>query len=142
MTRRSVPPAEAPALCVGAIAVHDGRLLLVLRGHEPGAGRWSVPGGRVERGELLAEAVIRELHEETGLVGVCGPLVGWVERLAGGHHFVILDFEVTVLDEAGAVAGDDAAEVRWVPLHEVADHDLVEGLAEFLHDHGVIELIV
>jgi 8-oxo-dGTP diphosphatase len=132
----------APELCVGAVAVHDGRLLLVRRGRPPGAGRWSVPGGRVERGELLAEAVTRELREETGLDGVCGALVGWVERFSGDRHFVILDFEVTVLDDRTPVAGDDAAEARWVPLADVADHDLVEGLAEFLHDHGVIETIV
>jgi 8-oxo-dGTP diphosphatase len=126
---------------VGAVAVHDGRLLLVRRAREPGAGRWSVPGGRLESGELLAEAVTRELREETGLDGVCGPLVGWVERFAGDRHFVILDFEVTVLDDRGAVAGDDAAEVRWVPLVEVCGHDLVDGLAEFLIDHGVIEAV-
>jgi 8-oxo-dGTP diphosphatase len=134
--------ATSPELCVGAVAVHDGRLLLVRRGREPSAGRWSVPGGRVEAGELLAEAVARELREETGLDGVCGPLVGWVERFHDDRHFVILDFEVTVLDDRGAVAGDDAAEVRWVPLPDVAEHDLVDGLAEFLHEHGVIGTIV
>jgi 8-oxo-dGTP diphosphatase len=132
----------APELCVGAIAVHDHRLLLVRRGTEPGAGRWSVPGGRVEAGELLAEAVARELYEETGLTGVCGSLVGWVERFPAGRHFVILDFEVTVLDDRGAVAGGDAAEVRWVPLTDVIDLDLVDGLAEFLADHGVLDVIV
>jgi 8-oxo-dGTP diphosphatase len=131
-----------PELCVGAIAVHDGRLLLVRRGRPPGIGRWSVPGGRVEKNELLAEAVARELHEETGLVGVCGPLVGWVERFAEDHHFVVLDFEVTVLDDTGAVAGDDAVEVRWVPRADVVELDLVEGLAEFLADHGIIDLFV
>src|SRR5579862_6208642 len=136
--------ADRPELCVGAIALHDGNLLLIRRGHGPAAGEWSLPGGRVERGELLAEAVSRELREETGLEAVCGPLVGWVERLGddldapadeGGHHFVILDFEVTVLDDASPIAGDDAAEARWVPLAEVIDLRLVEGLAEFLHEH-------
>jgi 8-oxo-dGTP diphosphatase len=136
------PTADGPELCVGAIAVHDGRLLLVRRGHPPATGRWSVPGGRVEPGELLAEAVTRELREETGLDGVCGPLVGWVERIGGPWHHVILDFEVTVLDADGVVAGDDAVEVRWVPLEDVAELDLVDGLAEFLHDHRVIDVIV
>jgi 8-oxo-dGTP diphosphatase len=131
-----------PELCVGAVAVHDRRLLLIRRGHEPATGRWSVPGGRVEAGELLAEAVTRELREETGLDGICGPLVGWVERFSGARHFVILDFEVTVLDDQGAVAGDDAHEVRWVPLEDVIELDLVDGLAEFLADHGVIDVIV
>jgi 8-oxo-dGTP diphosphatase len=130
-----------PQLCVGAIAVHDGNLLLIRRGHGPAAGSWSVPGGRVEHGELLAEAVVREVREETALEAVCGPLVGWVERFDEGHHFVILDFEVTVLDDQVPVAGDDAAEVEWVPLGDVVDRQLVDGLAEFLHEHGVLTVI-
>ncbi len=90
-----------PETCVGAIVRRDDALLLVLRGREPGRGRWSVPGGRVEAGETLARAVVRELKEETGLDGVCGPFVGWVERIGADHHFVILDFEVT---DVGGVA--------------------------------------
>ncbi|MST32659.1 NUDIX domain-containing protein [Acidimicrobiaceae bacterium USS-CC1] len=125
-------------MCVGAVAVDRDRLLLVRRGHGPGAGWWSVPGGRVEHGETLAEATVRELREETGLEGVCGELLGWVERIEDPHHFVILDFVVTVLDPSGPVAGDDAAEVAWVPLADVADLRLVDGLAEFLHDHGIL----
>ena len=131
-----------PVVAVGAIVVVEDRLLLVRRGRGPAAGEWSVPGGRVELGETLAEAVVRELAEETGLEGVCGGLVGWVERIGERHHFVILDFAVTLLDDAVPVAGDDAAEVEWVPLADVAERHLVEGLAEFLHQHGVISTIV
>lgn len=133
--------AVRPAVAVGAVAVTDRRLLLVRRGHGPGAGEWSVPGGRVEAGESLAEAVVRELVEETGLEGVCGPFLGWVERIGTDHHHVILDFRVTILDPGEPVAGDDAVEVAWVPLADVADLRLVAGLAEFLHDHGVIATI-
>ncbi len=128
-------------MCVGAIAVDEERLLLVRRGHGPAAGEWSVPGGRVEGGETLAEAVVREVAEETGLEAVCDELVGWVERLDDEHHFVILDFRATVLDPAEPVAGDDAAEAMWVPLGEVAELRLVEGLAEFLHQHGILTVI-
>jgi 8-oxo-dGTP diphosphatase len=67
--------------------------------------------------------------------------VGWVERFVEDRHLVILDFELTVLDAGEPVAGDDAAEAAWVPLADVAGHDLVEGLAEFLHDHGILATI-
>jgi 8-oxo-dGTP diphosphatase len=130
-----------PDVCVGAVAVDDERLLLIRRGQEPGKGCWSLPGGRVEAGELLAEAVVRELAEETGLEGVCGELIGWVERIGETHHYVILDFSVTVLDAEPVVPGDDAAEADWVPLNAVAELPLVDGLAEFLHDHGVLSVI-
>lgn len=121
--------------------VDDDRLLLVRRGHGPAAGEWSIPGGRVEPGEMVQEAVVRELAEETGLEGVCGALVGWVERLGDDHHFVILDFAVALLEAREPTAGDDAAEARWVPLWDVAEMALVEGLAEFLHDHEILETI-
>jgi 8-oxo-dGTP diphosphatase len=131
-----------PEICVGAVVVRNEELLLVRRANAPGAGSWSVPGGRVEGGELLAEAVVRELREETGLEGVCGGLVGWTERVDDEHHHVILDFEVTVLEPGPLAAGDDAAEVAWVPVGDVAELPLVDGLAEFLHEHGVIPTIV
>jgi 8-oxo-dGTP diphosphatase len=130
-----------PEVCVGAIAVADDRLLMVRRGRGPAAGEWSVPGGRVEPGECLAEAVVRELAEETGIEGVCAGLVGWVERIGDDHHYVILDFAVTVLDPIEPTAGDDAAEAAWVPLDEVAERRLVDGLAEFLHENGIIRTI-
>ncbi|HEY2331439.1 MAG TPA: NUDIX hydrolase [Acidimicrobiales bacterium] len=131
-----------PVVCVGAVAVDDDRLLLIRRGRAPGAGRWSVPGGRVEPGETLAEAVVRELAEETGLEGVCGELVGWVERIDTDDHFVILDFFVEVLDPDRNRPGDDATEVGWVALDQVAELSLVDGLAEFLHENGVLRTIV
>jgi 8-oxo-dGTP diphosphatase len=130
-----------PEVCVGAIAVDNDCLLLIRRGRGPAAGEWSVPGGRVEGGELLAEAVVRELLEETAIEGVCGELVGWVERIHADHHHVILDFRVDVLGGQEPVAGDDAAEARWVPLPEVTDLNLVDGLAEFLHEHGILAVI-
>ena len=127
-----------PQVCVGAVVVHDDDLLLIRRGHGPAAGEWSVPGGRVESGELLLEAVVRELLEETGLEGTCGELLGWVERIDEGGHFVILDFEASGLDRVDPTAGDDAIEAKWVPLSDVTDYNLVEGLAEFLHENGVL----
>ena len=94
-----------------------------------------------ELGETLAEAVVRELAEETGLEGVAEHFVGWVERIGDGSHYVILDFAVTVLEPRDPVAGSDAAEAAWVPLEDVVDRGLVDGLAEFLHDHGILAVI-
>ncbi len=131
-----------PEVCVGAVVVSDDRLLLIRRGRGPAQGEWSIPGGRVEWGETLAEAVLRELREETGLTGVCGELLGWVERMGDDHHFVILDFRVVALDDAQPVAGDDAAEAAWVAQHELAEMRLVEGLAELLADNGIIQAVV
>jgi 8-oxo-dGTP diphosphatase len=101
---------------------------------------WSVPGGRVEHGEALADAVVRELEEETGLVGECGALLGWGEHVEGEHHSVVLDFAVTLVGDAQPRAGDDAAAVEWVPLPEVMARPLVRGLAEVLAEHGIVEL--
>ena len=131
---------SGPQLAVGAVAVVDDQLLLVRRGHGPGAGRWSIPGGRVETDEPVAAAVIREVGEETGLDVVVDDLLGWAERFDEGHHFVILDFAVTVLDtDITPRPGDDAAEAAWVPLADLGDYQLVDGLTEFLDDAGVLD---
>ncbi len=135
---------SGPVVAVGAVLVDDDRLLLVRRGHGPAAGTWAVPGGRVEAGETLAEAVTRELREETGIEGVCGRFLGLLERLPDDEspeHLVILDYEVAILESVEPVAAADAAEARWVDLVDVADHQLAPGLAEFLHDHGIISTI-
>lgn len=129
----------SPEVAVGAVAVRDGALLLVRRGRGPAAGEWSVPGGRVEMGETLHMAVVREVLEETGLEVVVDRFLGWVERIGDAYHFVILDFAVTVLDvSVQPVAGDDAAEVAWVPLHELSELRLVDGLYEFLREVEVL----
>ena len=136
-----------PEVGVGAVAVHDGAVLLIRRGKGPAAGEWSVPGGHVEMGETLHEAIVREVLEETGLEVVVDRYLGYVERMGaepdnpdlGQYHFVILDFAVTVLDPTQPpVAGDDAAEVAWVPTGEVSDLRLVQGVFEFLTEFGVL----
>jgi 8-oxo-dGTP diphosphatase len=132
---------ERPEVAVGGIVIDDGRLLLVERGRGSAVGTWSIPGGRVERGETLAAAVEREVAEETGLSVRCGAFVGWVERISGDYHYVIMDFMATLVGSAAhAVAGDDAAALAWVPLEDVAAYPgLVPGLAAFLSEHGVLD---
>jgi 8-oxo-dGTP diphosphatase len=127
-----------PILGVSALVVDQDELLLVRRSRPPFAWHWAMPGGKVEAGETLAEAVVRELHEETGLEGVCGEYVGLVEVIEPEHHYVVLDYRAHLLVHGEPRPGDDVDEVRWVPLGEVVDQLLVPGLGEFLHDHGVI----
>lgn len=130
---------DRPELCVGAVAISDDALLMVQRATEPGLGKWSLPGGRVERGELLAEALVREVLEETGVEVVCGDLIDWVERISDDHHFVIVDFWVTPMSADPPVPGTDAAAARWVPIVELLELPLVDGLAAFLSDHRIID---
>lgn len=134
------PPAPDPVVAVGGVAVVDGALLLVQRATAPEAGRWTIPGGRVDPGESVLEAVRRELYEETGLRVACGRLLGWAERRGPGYHFVILDFVVSTGGRGDPSPGSDASAVAWVPLADVPSLDIVSGLADFLRLHGVLDV--
>jgi 8-oxo-dGTP diphosphatase len=136
--RRPEEGGGRPELCVGAVVVDAGRLLLVRRGRPPSAGLWSVPGGRVEHGETLAEAVRREVAEETGVAVEAGELVGFVERIDGARHQVIFDFRARASGARDPRPGDDAAEAAWVALDQVELLALVDGMAEFLRRHHVL----
>jgi 8-oxo-dGTP diphosphatase len=132
---RAAGAAESPAAaapvpripCVGAVIRDDnGRLLMILRGHDPGRGLWSIPGGRIEPAETAEEAVVREVREETGLTVTCGPLLGTAE-LPGlaGAIVDIRDYRAYLAPgtTVSAAAGDDAADVRWVSDAEAATMD-------------------
>ena len=127
--------------CVGAVVTDgQGRLLMIKRGHEPGAGLWSIPGGRIEPGETDAEALVREMFEETGLAVEVGPLIGSVQR--PGLDGAVID----IRDYAAAVTGgtlrpgDDAADARWVDIRDLGSLEITEGLIEALISWGVLGL--
>jgi mutator protein MutT len=124
--------------CVGAIIIDPaGRLLLIKRGHEPEAGRWSLPGGRIEPGESDEQALVREVREETGLTVAAGRLIGSVDRpQPGGRVLVIRDYAAEVTG-GDLTAGDDAADVRWVSLPGFDGLPLTTGLEEALSVWGV-----
>lgn len=128
-----------PTIAVGAICVRNGELLLIRRRNDPARGRWSLPGGRVEAGELLADALVREVREETGLEISVGDLAGILEvPRPGDTHYVILDYFATVEGSVTPLAGDDATEARWVALGDVARMDLTPRFVETLQAWGVL----
>ena len=107
-----------PVLGAAAVVIHDGRVLLIRRGKAPDAGEWSIPGGAVELGESVEDALRREIREETGLEIAVGRFLEVFERVEhdgdGGirFHFVVLDYAATVV--GGTLrAGDDAADVTF-----------------------------
>ncbi len=125
--------------CVGAIVTDgQGRLLMIKRGHEPGAGLWSIPGGRIEPGETDAEALVREMLEETGLVVEVGSLIGSVQRPGLDDAVIdIRDYAATVV--GGTLRpGDDAADARWVDMQDLGSLEITEGLIEALTNWGVL----
>lgn len=121
-----------PEIAVGAILTDaEGRVLLIQRGHAPSAGRWTLPGGRVEGGETLAEALRRELLAETGLTARMGELAEIFEYIDGKYHFVILDY---LMDEPRGElrAGEDAADARFYTLAEAEVLSTTDGLMPIL----------
>lgn len=124
---------------MGAI-VHDDthRLLLIRRANPPGAGRWSLPGGRVIADESDDEAARREVLEETGLVVRVGMRVGTVALDGPGEViYDVRDYACAVVG-GSLVAGDDASEARWVSRAELAHLDAVDALVETLERWGML----
>ena len=117
---------QAPLVGVGAVVVHEGRVLLVRRGSEPLKGHWTLPGGLLELGESIVDGVARETREETGLVVEPLELVELIDRIhrdAGRvrYHYVIADFLCRVTG-GELCAASDADAVRWVERAEWSSH--------------------
>jgi 8-oxo-dGTP diphosphatase len=128
----------APVVGVGGVVVRDGRVLLIRRGKEPLYGRWVVPGGTVELGETLEEAVVREMEEETCLrvepvlvLTVFDRIQREGERVA--YHYVIVDF-LCRWRSGEARAASDALEVAWASAGELPRYDLSAKALEVVQD--------
>jgi 8-oxo-dGTP diphosphatase len=133
---------DNPLVGVGAVIVQNDRVLLIRRGTAPLLGEWSLPGGVLECGETLREAVVREAREETGLTVEPGEMLGVYERVIRSddgrvrYHFVLIDYFCRPVS-GDLQAGTDAADVRWftpeqLPALNLAydAHDVVQkGLA-------------
>ena len=126
-----------PIIGVGAVVVKDGSLLMVRRGKEPYKGSWSIPGGMLEHGEYLVDAVRREVLEETGVDVEVGDLLGILE-LWRDPHYVILDYVGTPAGDDEPRAGSDASEARWVPLEEIPKLECTPRFVETLRGWGVL----
>ncbi len=118
----------APVVGVGGVVVHDGRVLLIRRGKQPLYGRWVVPGGTVELGEPLEEAVVREMREETGLEVEPLEVLTVFDRIQRDgervlYHYVIVDY-LCGFRSGEARAASDALEVAWAAPEDLPAYDL------------------
>ncbi len=128
-------PPQRPQLAVSAAIFRNRQVLLVRRARTPALGRWTLPGGRVEHGETLTQALQREVREETGLaIDVIG-LAGWREVLPGpGHgngHFVILPFAAR-FKGGSLVLNDELDDARWLDPDQLGDLPTTEGLSDIV----------
>jgi ADP-ribose pyrophosphatase YjhB (NUDIX family) len=127
MLQREFP--LAPLVGVGAVVVEQGRVLLVQRGTEPAKGQWSIPGGLIDVGESLREAVAREVREETGLIVEPVELIELLDRIHRDgdrvrYHYVIADYLCRVVGGT-LLAASDADAVRWVERAEWNSHSIL-----------------
>jgi ADP-ribose pyrophosphatase YjhB (NUDIX family) len=124
----------------GALILRDGKLLLVKRGAHPGFGKWSVPGGLVELGERVEEAMVREVKEEVGFDVEVVKLTDVADTITCDgdgrvqFHFVVVNFVARIVGGELKTASD-ILEARWVPVDEVERVDLTDSFRAFFEEH-------
>lgn len=135
--RRSYP--SHPRFGVGAVVIQGEKVLLVRRGQPPLHRRWTLPGGLVELGETIEQALVREVREETGWsVRVVKELAlfDFIEKDDSGrvrYHYVLADFLCRYV-EGDLAAGSDVEEVRLASWNELPDFDLTPKALEVIED--------
>lgn len=111
-------PDRRPIACTGAIVWRGNEVLLIRRGKAPRKGEWSIPGGRIEFGEMMRYAAMREVREETGCEVEIAGLCDVVDSVLEGIHAVLIDFNARWIS-GEPVAGDDATEAVFVKFEDV-----------------------
>lgn len=135
--RREYP--DAPLVGVGTVTIKNGRILLIRRAFEPGAGKWSIPGGLVEVGEKLSEAAVRETEEETGLRVEVLELINVFDMVdLDGHgktkyHYVLVDFLSKPVGGRERLSGE-VTEIKWVTFEEAKTMDLTKTARKALEE--------
>lgn len=128
---------QAPKVGIGIVLIRDGQVLLVRRANPPGAGKWSLPGGKQELGETAQQTARRELREETGLQCAELTLVGYVDSIHRDESNKIT-FHYTILDFAASYIGgtpkpsDDVTEIAWASTEEFDAYELWDGARQII----------
>jgi len=135
---------ENPIVGIGAVIVKGNKVLLIKRAGDPGRGLWSIPGGLVELGEKIKDAVRREVKEETGLdvrVGEIADVTEIITRDEEGkvkYHFVIVDFFAEVL-RGELKPSSDALEAKWVEFKDLRKYRLTETVERLFKKLGFLK---
>ncbi|MXQ14430.1 NUDIX hydrolase [Microvirga makkahensis] len=146
MTGQAFFHAPFPIPAVIAVVIHEGKALLVRRANPPDAGLWGFPGGKIDFGETIAEAAVRELLEETGIAGEAQEIITTLDVLVpsgdGGirQHYILIAVRCRWLTGT-PLAGDDALEACWFPTADLdpavlpmsADVDVIARRAEAMN---------
>jgi 8-oxo-dGTP diphosphatase len=128
---------DYPRVGVGAVILHEDKVLLVRRGKSPSFGKWTLPGGLVELGETTTEAIAREIVEECGIKIRVVDVAGVITRVVRDdddrirYHYVLVDY-LAYPDSMDVVAGSDAAEAQWFAIERVGELDTTQGLLDMI----------
>lgn len=136
-TKREYP--EAPLVGVGTVTIKSGKILLIRRAFEPGAGKWSIPGGLVEVGEKLSEAAARETEEETGVKVEILELINVFDMIdlddsgRAKYHYVLVDFLSKPVGGKERLS-DEVTDIKWVTFEEARTMDLTRTARKALEE--------